>query len=91
MILDSVQHKCYALGNFIQIIHNNKSEFLNTLTGEIGPLMITTNIDSETGKLDIKNINNINNILSIDSNERLMIIATQDEQESSVKKLVPNT
>lgn len=91
MILDSVQHKCYALGNFIQIIHNNISEFLNTLTGEIGPLMITTNIDSETGKLDIKNINNINNILSIDSNERLMIIATQDEQESSVKKLVPNT
>lgn len=91
MILDSVQHKCYALGNLIQIIHNDKSEFLNTLTGEIGPLMITANIDSETGKIDIKNINNINNILSIDSNERLMVIVTQGEQESPVKKLVPNT
>lgn len=66
IILDSVQHKCFPMGNFIQILHNEDSDFLNTITGEIGSLRITARLD-ETGKIDFKTVNNVNHILSIEN------------------------
>lgn len=63
-ILDSVYHSCFALGNFIQIIDNKGSKFLNTLTGEIGKLSIEADTD-EAGRIDLDRIINVNNILTI--------------------------
>ncbi len=89
IILDSIQHKCYAMGNFIQIIHNEDSEFLNTITGEIGPLGITAPVD-KNGKIDFKKIGNINNVLSIENDTSLRLLSTEEEKTSKVKKLLPN-
>lgn len=83
-ILDSIQHRCYAVGNFIQIIHNEDSEFLNTLTGETGTLRISATVD-RTGKIDFKKINNTNNILSIKNNAHLELPDTEG-QPPKVKK-----
>ncbi len=89
IILDSIQHKCYAMGNFIQIIHNEDSEFLNTITGEIGLLGITAPVD-KNGKIDFKKIGNINNVLSIENDTSLRLLSTEEEKTSKVKKLLPN-
>lgn len=81
VILDSIQHKCYAIGNFIQISHNKDNEFLNTITGEIGSLEINVPVD-DTGKIDFERVNNINNILSIENNT-----LPEEEQHAKIKKL----
>ena len=86
VILDSIQHKCYAMGNFIQIVHNEDSEFLNTITGEIGSLEINALVD-DTGKIDFEKVNSINNILSIESNTLLGLPALEEKQQSKIKKL----
>ena len=78
IILDSFSCKCYALGDFIQIIDNKKSEFLNTITGEIGPLVIEAPVN-KSGKIDFNNINNIGNILDV-----------SDDKVLKKKKLVTN-
>ena len=84
VILDSVKHKCYAIGNFIQISHNKDNEFLNTITGEIGSLEINVPVD-DTGKIDFERVNNINNILSIENNT-----LPEEEQHAKIKKLSSN-
>lgn len=89
VILDSVQHKCYPMGNFIQIVHNRDSEFLNTITGEIGPLGITAPLD-ETGKIDFKRVNNVNNILSTRNSTLLELPLAEEEQPPKVKKMLSN-
>lgn len=90
VILDSVQHKCYPIGNFIQIIHNEDSKFLNTITGEIGPLRITATLD-ETGRIDFKKVNSVNNILSIGDNILLgPPLLAEEGQTPKVKKLLSN-
>ena len=86
VILDSIQHKCYAMGNFIQIVHNEDSEFLNTITGEIGSLGITALVD-DTGKIDFERVNSINNILSIESNTLLGLPTSEEKQQAKIKKL----
>lgn len=86
VILDSIQHKCYAMGNFIQIVHNEDSEFLNTITGEIGSLGITALVD-DTGKIDFERVNSINNILSIESNTLLGLPSSEEKQPAKIKKL----
>ena len=86
VILDSIQHKCYAMGNFIQIVHNEDSEFLNTITGEIGSLGITALVD-DTGKIDFERVNSINNILSIESNTLLGLPSSEEKQQAKIKKL----
>lgn len=53
VVLDSVQHKCYAIGNFIKIVHNKDTEFLNTITGKIENLGISASLDEE-GKIDFR-------------------------------------
>lgn len=89
IILDSIQHRCYAMGNFIQIIHNKESTFLNTITGEIGALTITATTN-EFGKINFKKINNIDSILSIEQNPQLKIPPIEDKKILKIKKL-PNT
>lgn len=86
VILDSIQHKCYAMGNFIQIVHNEDSEFLNTITGELGSLEINALVD-DTGKIDFERVNSINNILSIESNTLLGLPTSEEKQQAKIKRL----
>lgn len=88
IILDSIQHKCYPLGNFIQITYNNHSEFLNTITGEIGQAEISAVLD-EMEKIDFKRINDFNSILSIENCIPLELPSAEG-QTTKTKKLVPN-
>ena len=88
IILDSIKHKCYALGNLIQIIKDGESEFLNTLTGEIGQLSINAPID-EGGKVNFSRISDLNNVFQISSTNQLLL-PSSDDQSSKVKKLIPN-
>lgn len=87
VILDSVQHKCYPMGNFIQILHNKDSEFLNTITGEIGPLGVTATLN-EAGKIDFKRIDNVNSILTIGNSMPLRLPSTKETQAPKIKKLI---
>ena len=89
IILDSMQHKCYPMGDLIQIIKDGKSEFLNTLTGEIGQLIINAPTD-ETGKIEFSKISNLKNIFQI-GNINQLLLPSSDEQSPKVKKLIPNT
>jgi hypothetical protein len=88
VVLDSVKHQCYALGNYIQIVSNGQSQFLNTITGEIGNLELTAPI-TEEGKIDFTKLNNISDILRIEVNNILML-QSGDESTQNVKKLKPN-
>lgn len=89
IIIDSMQHKCYPMGNMIQIIKNGKSEFLNTLTGEIGQLSLTAPT-YEDGKIDFSKIKDLTNIFQIEGTTQLLL-PPSDEQSPKVKKLIPNT
>ena len=84
-----MQHKCYPMGNLIQIIKDGKSEFLNTLTGEIGQLSITAPTDKK-GKVDFSKIKDLTNIFQIEGVTQLLL-PQSDEQPPKVKKLIPNT
>lgn len=87
VLLDSFKKKCYEMGNMIQIFNEakGKSKFLNTITGEVGRLVITTEID-ENGKIDFQNISDINKILSIENNSQLKIsLDTEDPQKVKTK------
>lgn len=84
IILDSMQHECYSMGNLIQIVKNGKSEFLNTLTGEIGQLSIATQTD-ENRKIEFSKISNFKNIFQVDKYKSI------DDQSPKQKKLIPNT
>lgn len=78
VILDSFNCKCYALGDFIQIVDNKESKFLNTITGEIGSLVIEAPVNN-SGKIDFNNINNIGSILDV-----------SDDKVLRIKKLINN-
>lgn len=91
VIMDSTECKGYPIGNFIQIIHaNNDVEYLNTLTGEIGPLQITAPID-ENGKIVINGIEDYNSIFSVNNTEQLLLPSSCNEQEPKVIKIVPTS
>lgn len=87
IILDSTEHKCYPLGDLIQIIKNNESEFLNTITGEIGKLSIKAKTN-EKGKIDLSKINNISNIIQVEGVMPLLQESTKQSPKS--KKFTPN-
>ncbi len=86
VILDSIHHKCYPIGNFIQIMKGKDSEFLNTLTGEIGELFINATVD-ESGRIDINRINNLNSQLTL--GDATLMIESEDGTPN-IKKLVRN-
>lgn len=67
-ILDSLNHQCYPIGNFIQITSNDKNQFLNTTTGLIDTLELNAPIN-ETNNIDFTQITNFNDILQIGSKD----------------------
>lgn len=85
VILDSVQHSCYPMGILIQIIHNGESQFLNTITGEIGSLEICMPVDKD-GNIDMLQLNS-SNIFTIESNENLLLSMKEDSQKTKCKSL----
>jgi hypothetical protein len=89
IVFDSMEHTCYAMGNFIQIVKDGKSKFLDTLTGEIGQLSITAPTD-EYGKINFSRINDLKNIFQISSTNQSLLPSSSD-QSLKVKKLIPNT
>lgn len=66
VLVDSVDEKCYPLGNLIQITNGKKAEFLNTKTGEKGGLSIKAPV-KEDGTINFEVINDISNIFTISS------------------------
>lgn len=68
IILDSIKHKCYPIGNYIQIMDGKESQFLNTLTGDIGEMAINCYVDSD-GKIDFSKVISFDSCLSIDSGD----------------------
>lgn len=88
VILDSINHQCYPLGNYIQIVSNGQSQFLNTLTGEIGDLELTAQI-TEGDKIDFTKLNCTSDLLRIGINNNL-ILKHEDECVETVKKLKHN-
>ena len=86
VILDSIHHKCYPIGNFIQIMKGKDSKFLNTLTGEIGDLCICAAVDS-TGKINLNRINNLSRQLILND---APLIFESGEDSPNKKILVPN-
>ncbi|MBQ9833996.1 MAG: hypothetical protein IJO33_02255 [Bacilli bacterium] len=76
VILNSVKHRCYMVKEFIQIVHNNESEFLNTLTGERGSLSIVAPVNSE-GKIDFNALKNA--IFAVDKQENVLKSSYDDE------------
>lgn len=83
-ILNSTRCECYKLGNFIQIIENDESKFLNTITGEIGPLSINAKVN-EDGKINFDKLTNITDILTVGINDK--IEPTEGSQTPMIKKL----
>ncbi len=85
VILDSIEHKCYPMGNLIQILSYNGSQFLNTKTGEIGTLSITAPTDA-AGKIDFNQINDFNRLLTIGSTSQLFLLFATDTPTKKLKK-----
>lgn len=85
VILDSIKHKCFPLGNYIQIFSNGQSQFLNTITGEIGNLILTA--PTENNKINLEKLNSINDIFKMDINNNLMLQHV-DESKQNIKKLI---
>lgn len=59
-----------------------KSEFLNTLTGEIGQLIINAPID-ENRKIEFSKISNLKNIFQI-GNTNQLLLPSSDEKFSKL-------
>ena len=70
-----------------QIIHDKNSIFLNTLTGEIGPLEITASTD-ENGKIDFQKIRSADQALSLENNIAFKFSENEEDQKLKVKKLL---
>ena len=86
IILNSTEHECYAMGNLIQIIGRNDTQFLNTLTGEFGVLSLNAPVD-EKGNIIFDETNDINNLLTVENNDKLMLPSADDKAVSKIKKL----
>lgn len=85
IILDSINHDCYQLGDFIQIVGKDETRFLNTLTGEIGQLGITAPAD-EKGQIDFSKIKDLTNNFKIEG-ETQLLLPQSDQQHPKVKKI----
>lgn len=76
-IINSTNHKCYPLGNFIQIVSENQSQFLNALTGEIITIELKADINSK-GEIDLDNVNDVNQLIGIQTNNMLLLQTPSD-------------
>ena len=81
VFLDSLKHECYPMGNFIQIVGENTTQFLNTITGEISGLSLTAPTD-ETGKIDFSQISDINRLFT--SNGIPLALPSTDEASKNL-------
>ncbi len=65
IILNSLEARCFPIGNFIKIDYPYEdSQFLDTTTGEISPLVITSPL-IENRKIDFSKITDTDNVLSV--------------------------
>lgn len=78
-IINEVDTSCNIIGDFIQIIRKNNTEFLNTKNGEISSLSIEVATD-KTGKIDFTKINEITTLL--------LEQPTYDTENPKMKKLI---
>lgn len=78
IILDSIKHQCYPIGNFIQITNGKETQFLNTLTGQIGEICFKAPVD-DAGKIDFSKLVGFDCQLAIDT----------DGEPVYIKKLIP--
>lgn len=85
IVLDSINCKCYPIGNYIQIMNDKESMFLNTLTGEIGEIGINAPV-LENGLIDFERIASLNNCLTINSN----LLMIEDGNGPKLKKILPD-
>lgn len=86
VILDSTKYKCYAIGNFIQILQNRTSLFLDTRTGEIGELKLL-GPSNEEKKLSLSELKDINNVFLIDKKQKIAKLENKEEKKLKVKIL----
>ena len=81
-ILDSFHHRLYPLGDFIQIVHDGKSEFLNTVTGEIKPLSLSVPLTNmKNGMIDTEKIKQPRLLFSDSSSMPFLPDLKNDEKE----------
>lgn len=71
-IMDSYKHRCYPLGNFIQIVKNGESKFLNTFNREIGDLEIGLPT-KENGEIDFTKMIDVSKTLKVSENTKLTL------------------
>ncbi len=76
IILNSTNHRCTAIGDYIQITKDGESKYLNTTTGQIGTLSIEVPVDDK-GMINLKEIN-INNTLSMQNPKKLLLQKKDD-------------
>lgn len=85
IVLDSMHHKCYPIGDLIQINKNGKSEFLNTLTGEIGQLSVIAPTDMN-GNIIFDKIKNLMDVFRVE-NESQSKVLCPEKKRLKVKKM----
>ena len=71
VILDSFKHRCFPLGNVIQITQDGKSKFFNTLNGEMGDLSLQLPVDKK-GMIKFDREMRLENVLSVQSSSKLL-------------------
>ena len=85
-ILDSFSHRLYPIGDFIQIVQDEKSEFLNTVTGEIKPLSLSVTLTNmKNGKIDIDKLNQPKLLFSANT-PLLPSLETNEKSEENIKQ-----
>ena len=86
-ILDSFHHRLYPLGDFIQIVHDGKSEFLNTVTGEIKPLSLSVPLTNmKNGMIDTEKIKQPKLLFSDSNSTPFLPDLKNDEKEKENSK-----
>ena len=73
-IMDSYKYRCYPLGNFIQIVRNGQSKFLNTLNGNIGDAELGLPT-KEDGEIDV------NKCLRLDSGSTIALLEGKNNKK----------
>ena len=77
-ILDSMKHRCFPLGDFIQINSEGKSKFFNTMNREIGDLNLVLPVN-ELGKIDFYKDVDFKDTLKIEDGSRLSLPPKNDK------------
>jgi len=84
LIFDDVDCKCYPIGDYIQIIRNDKSEFLNTLTGVIETFELNLPIN-EKGRIDFEKLTDLSKA------NTPLIPQLLGNQTQNIRKLIPSS